>query len=45
MAVSGCLPAWEVPGAQTTKFNKDHFIKRGVTNSFARTALRWRCFF
>lgn len=42
VSVASLLP--EVPGAQTTKFNKDHFIKRGVTNSFARTALRWRCF-
>ncbi|EFE7728712.1 TPA: type I-E CRISPR-associated protein Cse1/CasA [Escherichia coli] len=27
--VASLLP--EIPGAQTTKFNKDHFIKRGVT--------------
>ncbi len=27
--VASLLP--DVPGAQTTKFNKDHFIKRGVT--------------
>ncbi|WP_252496214.1 type I-E CRISPR-associated endoribonuclease Cas2e, partial [Escherichia coli] len=26
--VASLLP--EIPGAQTTKFNKDHFIKRGV---------------
>jgi CRISPR system Cascade subunit CasA len=24
----------EIPGAQTTKFNKDHFVKRGVTEHF-----------
>ncbi len=29
--------------AQTTKFNKDHFVKRGVTERFVRTARRWRC--
>ena len=27
--VASLLP--EIPGVQTTKFNKDHFIKRGVT--------------
>lgn len=32
VSITSLLP--EVPGAQTTKFNKDHFIKRGVTNSF-----------
>lgn len=32
VSIASLLP--EVPGAQTTKFNKDHFIKRGVTNSF-----------
>ncbi|STV63270.1 CRISPR-associated protein, Cse1 family [Klebsiella pneumoniae subsp. rhinoscleromatis] len=32
VSIASLLP--EVPGAQTTKFNKDHFIKRGVTNTF-----------
>lgn len=30
--ISSLLP--ETPGAQTTKYNKDHFIKRGVTERF-----------
>lgn len=29
VSIASLLP--EVPGAQTTKFNKDHFVKRGVT--------------
>ncbi len=29
IAIASLLP--EIPGAQTTKLNKDHFVKRGVT--------------
>lgn len=32
VSIASLLP--ETPGAQTTKFNKDHFIKRGVTERF-----------
>ncbi|EHF7786521.1 type I-E CRISPR-associated protein Cse1/CasA [Salmonella enterica] len=32
VTVASLLP--ETPGAQTTKFNKDHFVKRGVTERF-----------
>ncbi|MTH45350.1 type I-E CRISPR-associated protein Cse1/CasA [Intestinirhabdus alba] len=32
VSIAALLP--EIPGAQTTKFNKDHFIKRGVTERF-----------
>lgn len=32
VSIASLLP--EIPGAQTTKFNKDHFIKRGVTERF-----------
>lgn len=32
VSIASLLP--EIPGAQTTKFNKDHFVKRGVTERF-----------
>ncbi|EBU8550802.1 type I-E CRISPR-associated protein Cse1/CasA, partial [Salmonella enterica subsp. enterica serovar Oranienburg] len=32
VSIASLLP--ETPGVQTTKFNKDHFIKRGVTERF-----------
>lgn len=32
VSIASLLP--ETPGAQTTKFNKDHFVKRGVTERF-----------
>lgn len=32
VSIASLLP--EIPGAQTTKFNKDHFVKRGVTEHF-----------
>ncbi|AJF74639.1 CRISPR-associated protein CasA [Raoultella ornithinolytica] len=32
ISIASLLP--EIPGAQTIKFNKDHFIKRGVTEFF-----------
>ncbi|TLV21296.1 type I-E CRISPR-associated protein Cse1/CasA [Klebsiella indica] len=32
VSIASLLP--EIPGAQTTKFNKDHFVKRGVTQHF-----------
>ncbi|HAT6805091.1 TPA: type I-E CRISPR-associated protein Cse1/CasA [Citrobacter freundii] len=32
VSVASLLP--EIPGAQTTKFNKDHFVKCGVTERF-----------
>lgn len=32
VSIASLLP--EIPGAQATKFNKDHFIKRGVTEQF-----------
>lgn len=50
--VASLLP--EIPGVQTTKFNKDHFIKRGVTEhlcpqcsalalfSTVKCAVRWQ---
>lgn len=32
ISIAQLLP--EIPGAQTIKFNKDHFIKRGITERF-----------
>ena len=32
VSIASLLP--EIPGVQTTKFNKDHFVKRGVTEHF-----------
>lgn len=32
VSIASLLP--EIPGAQTTKLNKDHFVKRGVTERF-----------
>ncbi|QMF21085.1 type I-E CRISPR-associated protein Cse1/CasA [Citrobacter freundii] len=32
VSIASLLP--EIPGAQTIKFNKDHFVKRGVTERF-----------
>ena len=32
VSIASLLP--EIPGAQTTKLNKDHFVKRGVTECF-----------